>query len=297
MKYDRHPLSDIFPEIQGQDFESLQADIKENGLLHPITVYEGKIIDGWNRYRACLAAKVKYRLVDLPPGQDPVAFVISENVKRRHLNPSQLALVGQTLLEYEEAEAAKRKAEAAAQSNKKRAEKSGEGKVTPTGPSISKTKEVLAERRKATEAVAEKLGISAKTISDAKLVKEKAPEMVEKIMRGEKVEGRRAPSVSGVANSIRNEEDKQREFDRLQKQAAEKAAAPLVTLLKEAVMAGHSFSRAIALYRQRINEHQKEGVFPRSPELLRVFAEYQQMLSLTKAEMEREYAEVLKVQV
>ena len=53
----------IFPEMQADDYERLKADIAANGYDEnmPITVYQGDIIDGWNRYRACneLNAKPK----------------------------------------------------------------------------------------------------------------------------------------------------------------------------------------------------------------------------------------------
>jgi ParB-like chromosome segregation protein Spo0J len=84
------------PVDGGEEFDALVADIKANGLCEPIVLYEDKILDGRNRYRACLAAKVephfmhplvrpKNKNKELAIIDDPVAYVISKNIHRRHL--------------------------------------------------------------------------------------------------------------------------------------------------------------------------------------------------------------------
>ena len=52
-KLEPHDLSKLFPPISDEDFNRLAADIKLNGLHQPIVRYQGKILDGNNRYRAC----------------------------------------------------------------------------------------------------------------------------------------------------------------------------------------------------------------------------------------------------
>jgi ParB-like nuclease domain len=68
-KYPFHPLADVFPLMQGAEFKDLLEDIKANGQLEPIVLYENKILDGRNRYRACQASGVvpTYEHLSAPP--------------------------------------------------------------------------------------------------------------------------------------------------------------------------------------------------------------------------------------
>jgi hypothetical protein len=91
-----HPLAEIFPLIEGEEFDALCGDIRKHGLREPITIFENRILDGRNRYRACQALGIEpaYKTY---VGSDPVSFVISLNLNRRHLNESQRALVAAKL--------------------------------------------------------------------------------------------------------------------------------------------------------------------------------------------------------
>jgi ParB-like chromosome segregation protein Spo0J len=91
-----HPLADIFPLIEGSEFDELVADIKAHGVHEPIWLYQGKIIDGRNRYRASAVASADCPMREYM-GDDPTAFVVSLNLKRRHLNESQRSMVADKL--------------------------------------------------------------------------------------------------------------------------------------------------------------------------------------------------------
>ena len=61
LKIKFHEVSHIFPMMNAEEFEQLKADIEKNGLMEDIWLYQGKIIDGRNRYLACHATGVKPR--------------------------------------------------------------------------------------------------------------------------------------------------------------------------------------------------------------------------------------------
>jgi ParB-like chromosome segregation protein Spo0J len=80
-----HPLASIFPVLKGVEFEELVEDIRVHGVREPIWLFEEQLLDGRNRYRAAQVAGVPCptRIYD---GDDPVGFVVSLNLKRRHLS-------------------------------------------------------------------------------------------------------------------------------------------------------------------------------------------------------------------
>jgi len=103
-----HPLAELLPLIDGSEYAELVASIKTHGkILEPVTLYEGKILDGRNRYRACLEAGVEPTTVEFD-GADPVAFVCAKNLYRRHLTPSQRAMFMAKYTTYERGRPAQR---------------------------------------------------------------------------------------------------------------------------------------------------------------------------------------------
>lgn len=87
-----HPLCTLFPRMAGAEFETLIADIKTNGQREPIIIHEGMILDGGNRYRACLEAGIEPATMKYGGG-NIVAYVLSANLHRRHMTAGQQAAI------------------------------------------------------------------------------------------------------------------------------------------------------------------------------------------------------------
>lgn len=87
-----HPLCSLFPRLPEPELQALVEDIRANGLKHEIVLRDGQILDGGNRYAACLKAGVKPVFTNYT-GANPVAYVLSQNLHRRHLTAGQQAAI------------------------------------------------------------------------------------------------------------------------------------------------------------------------------------------------------------
>lgn len=99
-----HDLCKIMPPHTEKEFKVLKEDIRKNKLQIPIMTYDGKILDGRGRYNACVelakeGVETNFR-ADIYTGPDARRYVVSANVKRRHLNESQRAVIAAQLATY-----------------------------------------------------------------------------------------------------------------------------------------------------------------------------------------------------
>lgn len=92
-----HPLCLAFPAMPDDEFKALVADVKREGAIREVGwLYAGKILEGRHRYKAARAAGLPMRFKEYR-GRDPVAFVLSCNMRRRHLDEGQRAMVAARL--------------------------------------------------------------------------------------------------------------------------------------------------------------------------------------------------------
>jgi site-specific DNA-methyltransferase (adenine-specific) len=163
-----HKVANVFPLIQGDEFEQLKADIKQNGLLEPIWLHsDGSIIDGRNRYRACIELGIEPEFKTWNGEGSLTGFVVSLNLHRRHLTASQRAMVALEILPMLEDEAKERQLATLKQN------------VTD----VAKMPE-RSENGRSRDHAANIVNVGSRYISDAKVIQQKAPEIAHMVKAG-----------------------------------------------------------------------------------------------------------------
>jgi N6-adenosine-specific RNA methylase IME4 len=183
-----HPLANIFPLIDGQPFADLVGDVIKHGVREPVWLYEGQILDGRNRWRAAEVAGVECPTVEYK-GDDPLEFVLSLNLRRRHMNASQLAFVALEIEKYEAGLAKNR-------------QRGGQGGVLL--PAL-----VPEAKGEAREKAAAAVGVSARYVQDAKKIEAAAPELADAVQRGTKTLTQAVREVKESAREQRREENRE----------------------------------------------------------------------------------------
>lgn len=152
-----HPLANLFPLIEGPAFVEFCEGIRSDGRLHDkIVLLDGKILDGRNRQRACDETGVTphYHTYNPEFEGDPLTYVLSKNLHRRHLNESQRAMVAANLATMRQ------------------------GERTDVEPSAKLQKVAQGQ-------AAEQLMVSPRTVADAvKVRKEASPEVRHAVEQG-----------------------------------------------------------------------------------------------------------------
>jgi len=177
MTWPVHPAADMFPLLDDADLRDLAADIKANGLNNPVWLIEDDrgvmLLDGRNRVAACKMAGIE-PLARTYTGDDPIGFALSENLKRRHLNAGQRAVLALKVEPAYAAEAARRKSDAGAEYGRGRPSKVVADLPQPVAP-----------QPKARDRAAKAVGASGRVVQQAKRVATEAPDLLSKVESGE----------------------------------------------------------------------------------------------------------------
>jgi ParB-like chromosome segregation protein Spo0J len=103
LSYDAHPLAALMPMMDDDAFANLKADIAKRGIEHPMTTYQGLLLDGRNRHRAAKELGLKLTAAHFKDftgtTAEAEAFVISANLHRRQLNNKQKQEFAQKMIE------------------------------------------------------------------------------------------------------------------------------------------------------------------------------------------------------
>lgn len=162
--YEIHPFCKLIPEMTPEEYADFRDDIKAHGLNKPIMIWQNHwIVDGRHRDRACTETGVTKRYVAFQgkTENDVLDFVISENVKRRHLTPSQRALIAADLATMRQ------------------------GARTDLFSQPSANLQKVGPTEKSQEESARKMNVSTRSVADAaKVTTQGAPELVEAVRSG-----------------------------------------------------------------------------------------------------------------
>ena len=172
MTYEFHPFADVFPLLISHDIDNLIKDIEHSGQREPIILYDGKILDGRNRYRACIHLGIEPIFTESTAKDDEEALSesVSRNLSRRHLTPNQRAVAGARLLPMFE---------------KIAREKQAHGMTAPGQTLVVPGPQALSERAPLSrDQAAAAVGSGASSVQRAKKVLNDAPDLVPALEAG-----------------------------------------------------------------------------------------------------------------
>lgn len=170
-KYAVHPAAEVLPLLPDGELRKLAADIRRRGLIHPILLYQGLILDGRNRANACKLTGVKpcFECVDEKldqAGVTPLEYVVSLNLRRRQMTASQAAMAAAGAMPEWIAEGRRN-----SRRNLKRGKKQSESSK-------------MGYRGRSDKLVAKLFGVSSSYISEALALKRRHPDLAKSVFDG-----------------------------------------------------------------------------------------------------------------
>lgn len=170
-----HPAADLFPMLDASELDQLAADAKEQGWNNPVVVTpDGHLLDGRNRLIASvmIGLDVPIRRLDPP---DPIAWVLSENLRRRHLNTAQRAVLA-LAVEKLYAEQAKERQRVHGGT--------APGRPASLGTEPSQVNDADAQARKSAQRAADQVGVGPTAVKLAKKLAAEAPDLLDQAKSG-----------------------------------------------------------------------------------------------------------------
>lgn len=170
-----HEAALIIPEMTEEEFQSLKASIQEYGQRETIKVYQGKILDGRHRARACEELGIEPKFEEINP-DSPMQYVLDLNVERRQLTVGQKAMIalGAEAVFAEEAKAAQRE-------RGKLTKKDKSGKIIEPAPEGA-----VSRIGRSRDRAAKAMNIHGDSVQKAKALAKGAPDLAEEVRQGKK---------------------------------------------------------------------------------------------------------------
>jgi N6-adenosine-specific RNA methylase IME4 len=189
-----HEASSLFPLMSDDEYRALVDDIRVNGLREPIVIAEGKVLDGRNRLRACeeLGIVPRTRMFSRTVDGSLVDYVVSLNLHRRHLTPSQAAAVAFSLEPWYASEAKRRQVDLA-------------GTRPNINPDLGTGSVPRSRTPRSAQVAAKTVGASRSGLESVRQIAQTAPELVGQMRDGTmtltdaKKQIRRAERVEAIA--------------------------------------------------------------------------------------------------
>ena len=189
MKYEVHDAANAFPMMGEREIKELANDIRENGLKVAVSIFDGKIIDGRNRVKACEMVGVTptYKAVFI---DDPYMWAWSLNGERRHLDSQEQKAViwkklhGMSEAMREERARIKREADRARSEAAKEQPRNDRGDFVG-GSCTECTTTAKPKQAKTRRAEARAAGVNTGAMARATALLNTDPELAEKVAKGE----------------------------------------------------------------------------------------------------------------
>lgn len=214
-----HPAADSFPMMDKQAFADLVESIAARGQQEPIVKYNGTVLDGRNRLKACLQLGIQPKFIEYSGSQSPWLWAWDRNAERRSIDKGTKAAIWLNIEDGDQCwraevakikeEADKKRSAAAKEQHKASKPRAGE-KVYGSSYSVTTTKH---KENKTRNARAKKAGTSPATMAKAEVLKKNAPSLHSKVAAGKKTlasaykEYQRGKKAKALAKAIAQVDD------------------------------------------------------------------------------------------
>lgn len=209
-------FKNLIMPLESLESNELEKDIRKNGCIDPIIVWEGKniIVDGHNRYRICTKFNIPFQIKELPFENEIEVkiYIMEHQLARRNLHVVQKAIICQMLGPLYEEQAKEKQIQGGKDKGIKQSKEVEVEQNSAQAKEIEEVEEPPKREPTTKEILAKLAGTSRDTLRRIEKIQEEAPEKIEDIIANK-------TSINAVYNDLPSVK-KQREIN--EKKKAEK---------------------------------------------------------------------------